>query len=1229
MAGTPSVAPLRPWKCCHPVLNGAGSLFSVVAVWMMVMMAAPGGEVQAATSTTPVAGIETGIKSLSQISNAGRRTTSARGLSSAGMDHGGVQFKHGTVRLDPTYTPVLPGGQGHVLVQFTGPLSPAQQQTLRERGIELVEYIPQDTWKVRLTADTLTALRALDFVVALGNLYPVDKVPPAVLTGDFNPRSLNADGSLTLEVSFQPAVTYDRALQLLAGLDATAEQPALLSGNRLTVRLPQNRVLALLALDDVAWVEDREAPKTGSNVGAAALSHINSLWQPPLQLSGAGVVAGMWDEGLVDVSHPDLAGHVVQGESGHVVGHATHVAGTFAGSGAGNPAARGMAPGVSLRSYDFYGDPVGEQIAVRNATGMALTNNSWGYLAGWQSNYYGDGYWTWFGGSANRTDPELGSYSSLTRDWDAMIYATGLVVVKSAGNDRSDSGASGQAHHHYGDGSALFYDAHDADGDYRSVGQIATAKNVITVGAVDAAGAMTAYSAWGPTSDDRLKPDLVAKGQDVFSTYSNGSYTSMSGTSMAAPVVSGAVALLVERYRTVTAGMTPTPQLIRALLANTAVDLGNPGPDYAYGWGLLDARAAAAVIDADDGSGRRMVADSVATGNVRRYGIDIAGAAAPLKITLAWTDPAGAAGAATALVNDLDLKLIGPDGTVYYPYSLAGMSNPAALATTHGPNTVDNTEQVLVPVPNAGHWQIEVRGSRVQGNQAFALVSNRDMPVDAVSPGGAYVVVNAGAHFALSYDVQLFLAGYDNLGVTGYYFSENPQTPALGQFTRIATVPRFSLTVPYRFSAGEGAKTVYLWLRDAAGNISEVAKAVATVDTLPPAAPQLTVKPGSLPGRPQWQWSSPDGAVTFRYKLNDARLEVGAVETQAFSYTPGAPLSAGTAVLYVQARDEAGLWSAMSRATIVISAEDAAAVQGGVSAFPPSVQAVTPVNSPFPRWTWNSLQGGGGIFRVRLDQPDLSAQPETTAVAFVPQTPLADGIHTLYVQDRGSDGRWTAVVGFSVMIDTAAPVTSAEVSPAAGVGRSITLQCKDVGGAGCAATYYTLDGSEPTTQSARYNGPIVVNASATLRFLSFDQAGNEEAVQVESYQIADAAAAVGGGGGGAFGAETLLLGGLLAAVGFRRRAGDMTVLFAAGTDDVDAQPRFTPHLQHGFEIGALRKIARLARRDMGLHGDVALIDGLAMPIDAILDRDAQVDLLQGELSRTIAQPAGHVTGAAT
>ena len=1116
MAGNVSSAPW-PWRCCRRDRLTIGAVIAAAAIWTIaVFFSAP----TLAATPAVAATLETGVKSLTQREYAGRGGPRTHGLTAPA---GGVavQFGHGAVQLDPAYTPALPDGTGHILLQLKGPLTAAQEQRLRDIGVTLLEYIPTQAWKARVTSSALPALRSLDFVYALGDLYPVDKVPPAVLANDFNSRSLNSDGSLTLEIYFHPTVTYARAAVVLAGLRATPQQSDFLSGQRLTVRVPQAQVLALLRLDEVSWVEDREAPKAGSNVSAAALSHIDSLTQAPDRLSGAGVVVGMWDEGLVDVTHPDLAGHVIQGEAGQVVGHSTHVAGTIAGTGAGNASARGMAPAASVRSYDFYGDPVAEQTAARTAFGMVLSNNSWGYLAGWQTNYYGDGYWVWFGGANNKADPDLGSYAAASRDWDRLIHDSGLVVVKSAGNDRSDTGASGRAHRHYGDTSTLYYDAHDSDGDYHSIGQIATAKNVITVGAVDHAGAMTSYSAWGPTNDGRLKPDVVAEGQDVFSTYSGGTYTSLSGTSMAAPVVSGAIALLVERYRAVTGGVTPTPHLIRALLAETAVDLGNPGPDYAYGWGLMDARAALEVIDVDEGSGRRFVLDGVINNAVRRYDLDLADAGS-LKITLAWTDPPASAGAASALVNDLDLKLIAPNGAVYYPYSLGGFRDPGARATVAGPNTVDNIEQVLVAAPMAGHWQVEVRGTQVQGTQPFALVSNQNMPVDTVPPGGTYLVINSGGRFALSYDVQLFLAGYDNLGVTGYAVSENPTPPSLNQYVHTATSPQFRLALPYRFSAGEGVKTLYLWLRDAAGNVGEVARAAVEVDTLPPSAPRLSVTAGAEPGRPQWQWSSINGSGQFRYKLNDSRMDVGAIETTDVSFIPGAPLSAGTHTLYLQERDEAGHWSAVSRAGIGVSAEELANLRGGIPALAPSVRAVTPTNSPFPRWTWNSLQGGGGIFRVRLDDPDLSGEIETTATAFVPLAPLADGMHTLYVQDRGTDGRWTTAVAFSVMIDTAAPVTSATVGQAAGATRLVTLECNDIG-AGCAATYYTLDGSEPSPQSSRYLSPIAVSSSTTLRFLSLDQAGNDESARVENYQTNSDSVAAGSGGGGGGGISFGLL----------------------------------------------------------------------------------------------------------
>src|SRR3569623_3206953 len=128
-----------------------------------------------------------------------------------------VQFGHGAVQLDPAYTPALPDGTGHILLQLKGPLTAAQEQRLRDIGVTLLEYIPTPAWKARVTSSALPALHSLDFVYALGDLYPVDKVPPAVLANDFYSRSLNSDGSLTLEIYFHPTVTYARAAVVLAG----------------------------------------------------------------------------------------------------------------------------------------------------------------------------------------------------------------------------------------------------------------------------------------------------------------------------------------------------------------------------------------------------------------------------------------------------------------------------------------------------------------------------------------------------------------------------------------------------------------------------------------------------------------------------------------------------------------------------------------------------------------------------------------------------------------------------------------------------------------------------------------------------------------------------------------------------------------------------------------------------------------------------------------------------
>jgi hypothetical protein len=87
------------------------------------------------------------------------------------------------------------------------------------------------------------------------------------------------------------------------------------------------------------------------------------------------------------------------------------------------------------------------------------------------------------------------------------------------------------------------------------------------------------------------------------------------------------------------------------------------------------------------------------------------------------------------------------------------------------------------------------------------------------------------------------------------------------------------------------------------------------------------------------------------------------------------------------------------------------------------------------------------------------------------------------------------------IVDATAPTTLA--TPAGGTfttAQTVTLTCTDLG-SGCAATYYTTDGAEPTSSSTRYTAPLPIVASTTLRFFSVDAAGNAEAPRTETYVV--------------------------------------------------------------------------------------------------------------------------------
>jgi len=421
-----------------------------------------------------------------------------------------------------------------------------------------------------------------------------------------------------------------------------------------------------------------------------------------LDLNGENMIAGVWDGGLVRESHNLLEDRVLQIDNpGSISSHATHVSGTMVGSGSQvNGQAKGMAPMAELLAYDFGGDE--PEMTSAASQGMILSNHSYGIPA--------DNVPLWY----------IGYYDSNARNIDRIIYnAPYYLPVVAAGNDRQSGANSG-------------------DGGYDYLTDKGVAKNNIVVAATfevleyeDASDVfMSSFSSWGPTDDGRIKPDVSAKGVNMYSSSgaSNASYTNMSGTSMATPNVSGSLLLLQQHYNDLN-GEYMLASTLRALALHTADEAGfAPGPDYRFGWGLLNTQRAAQVIS-QDGTESMIITETLDANDVYTYTFKADGTQ-DISATIAWTDPAanplpgGNEDVATpSLVNDLDLRISQDGGVTFLPWVL-NAATPTAGATT-GDNVVDNVEKIEINTPEAGDYIVRVshKGQLlVNDTQVFSLV---------------------------------------------------------------------------------------------------------------------------------------------------------------------------------------------------------------------------------------------------------------------------------------------------------------------------------------------------------------------------------------------------------------------------------------------------------------------------------------------------------------------------
>jgi hypothetical protein len=490
------------------------------------------------------------------------------------------------------------------------------------------------------------------------------------------------------------------------------------------------------------------------NVNSAISIGVNLIRDvEPYDVNGAGIVVGLWDGGAVRTTHQEFDGRVLVLDSTAASNHTTHVAGTIGAAGI-IANAKGMAPRVLIDSYDWNDDlseMTGRAMSYAGEPGtIQVSNHSYSTVCGWDNSTSQP---AWYGTWGYRESDYFGAYDSETAQWDGLCCnAPYYLPFKAAGNDRDNAApADGEQFEYYkfpvwrqkayDSATDPYADGWD-NGGFDTIIPVGTAKNIVTVGAVNDAvsggvrspsnGTMTSFSSWGPTDDGRIKPDVVTNGVNVYSSTASGnnSYASYTGTSMAAPAAAGAAILLTDYYeRLFTSSLRAST--IKALIIHGADDLGNAGPDYKFGWGLINAEAAADLIGLHYSfSQAHVITEDVLTtsSGIRTYTFEWDGTRA-IRATLCWTDPAGRAltgldNSSPRLVNDLDLRIVGPDGsTTYYPFVLNRILPDQAA--TRGDNVLDNVEQVLIETPTqAGTYTVCIshKGTLTNNQQYYSLV---------------------------------------------------------------------------------------------------------------------------------------------------------------------------------------------------------------------------------------------------------------------------------------------------------------------------------------------------------------------------------------------------------------------------------------------------------------------------------------------------------------------------
>ena len=597
----------------------------------------------------------------------------------------------------------------HYIIHLDGPMTPERRAALENAGIRLAEYLPSYSYTATIAADIQLAARAADlgFVQFAMAYRPEWKLDAETGMRNYQTpmrQELNAAGKAIINVTLHQGEGLGELLAAAAALPQSAVHYAEDVSGNMTVSMTVRKqdVAGLANLESVEYIEDAFENTQRNNYADRWILQSYTSGVFPLYangIHGENQILGHSD-GSVNVNHCSFQDTVnpvgplhrkvlnLNGTSGYDA-HGTHTAATAVGYAPGQADTsnvNGMATGAKM---------VHSNIPVENESGIVtLFNTQYSEGARVHTNSWG-------------TDGTT-AYTSETRGCDSHCHSFEDSLVCFAVSNLS---------------------------------LITTPDNAKNIFAVNRSTwtpngeSICSTTAAGPTNDGRRKPEIMAPGCSIQSATGSASgactTTSMTGTSMACPAISG-LGLLVRQYFTdgyyptgaaVPAnGFTPSSSLLKAVMMNSAVDMSGVSgfPSLQEGWG----RALADNALYFPGDTRKLLAYDIrnaqgfSTGQSATYNVTVA-AGQSFKATLVWNEAPAAVNANPAYINNLDLEVTDANNTLYKGNVFtSGQSSSGGTA-----DAANNVEMVLINAPTAGQWTVKVKATAVNlETQGYALV---------------------------------------------------------------------------------------------------------------------------------------------------------------------------------------------------------------------------------------------------------------------------------------------------------------------------------------------------------------------------------------------------------------------------------------------------------------------------------------------------------------------------